>query len=86
MKTLQIIDLDPHEILSAVSLYLLKEKKDLCNKYSRIKYNFPSDFKGFRFELFNDGEEDIVEEKRSEHKRLIRVEGEAEDGKLKEEK
>jgi len=78
MKTMQVVELNPHEILDAVSLYLLKEKKDLTDKYSRIRYNFPKDFKGFKFELFNDGEEDVADGKnsRSEHNRLIRVEEE----------
>jgi hypothetical protein len=77
MKILQVIDLNPHEILDAVSLYLQKKKPETCDKYSRIKYNFPIDFKGFRFELFND-EAEVTDEKnsRSEHKRLIRVEDE----------
>ena len=78
MKTMQVVELNPHEILDAVSLYLLKEKKDLTDRYSRIRYNFPKDFKGFKFELFNDGEEDVADGKnsRSEHNRLIRVEEE----------
>jgi len=78
MKTKQIVELDPHEILNAVSLYLQKEKPETYTRIFIAKYNFPIDFIGFKFELFNEDGGEVADEKnsRSEHKRLIRVEDE----------
>jgi hypothetical protein len=79
MKTNLTIELNPSEILKAVAFYLEETKKEMCEPYESIMYNFPKDWKGFKFELFNKSEEDkqekIDKNSRSEHKplRLIRV-------------